>query len=50
MPLALSREPTHWMKTTVLGSVPSEGRWISPPVGPEAERSRSNCSASITSG
>ena len=29
---------------------PSEGRRISPPVGPEAESSRSNCSESITSG
>ena len=50
MPLALSREPTQLMKTTVLGTLPSEGRRISPPVGPEAETSRSNCSESITSG
>ena len=49
MPLALSREPTQLMNTTVLGVWPSDGRLISPPVGPEAETSRSNWSESITS-
>ena len=34
MPFSGSREPTHWTKTTVLGSLPSEGRRIAPPVGP----------------
>ena len=37
------------MNTTFLGSLPSDGRLISPFVGPEAETSRSNCSESITS-
>ena len=48
-PLALSREPTQEMKTTFCGIFPSEGRFNSPLVGPEAETSRSNCSESITS-
>ncbi len=50
MPFSGSREPTQVTKTTVLGSLPSEGRRISPPVGPEALASRSNCRPSITSG
>ncbi len=50
MPLAGSREPTHCTKTTVSGTLPSDGRRISPPVGPEAEARRSNCRPSITSG
>ncbi len=49
MPFSLSREPTQLMNTTVLGSAPSEGRTISPPVGPEALARRSNCRPSITS-
>ena len=49
-PLALSREPTQLMNTTVLGTAPSDGRRSSPPVGPDAETSRSNCSELITSG
>src|ERR1035441_1651932 len=48
-PWALSREPTQEMKTTFCGILPSEGRFSSPLVGPEAETSRSNCSDSITS-
>ena len=34
MPLAGSREPAQAMKTTVSGTLPSEGRCISPRVGP----------------
>lgn len=46
----LSREPTHWMKTTFCGSRPSEGRTMCPPVGPEADKRRSYWSEVITSG
>ena len=46
----LSREPTHWMKTMFWGSLPSEGRLMCPPVGPEAESRRSYCREVITSG
>jgi len=38
------------MNTTSLGTFPSEGRRTSPPVGPEAESSRSKVRESITSG
>ncbi len=36
MPFSGSREPTQATNTTVLGSVPSEGRYMAPPVGPDA--------------
>src|SRR5680860_1903571 len=56
-PTDSSREPTHWMKTTVFGSSGSsfflpmvEGRWTWPPVGPEAFNIRSYCRPEITSG
>ena len=42
IPLEGSREPMHCRNTTVRGSLPSEGRRILPPVGPEAEARRSN--------
>ena len=45
-----SREPTHWMNTMFLGSMPSEGRWMWPPVGPEADIMRSYCRLVMTSG
>lgn len=46
----LSREPTHWMNTTLLGSLPSDGRLMWPPVGPEADMMRSYWSEVMTSG
>ena len=46
----LSREPTHWMKTTLWGSLPSEGRLMWPSVGPEADSRRSYCREVMTSG
>ena len=50
MPFSGSRDPTHCRKTIVFGSRPSDGRTIRPPVGPDADASRSNCRPSITSG
>ena len=50
MPFSGSREPTQWTKTTVLGSLPSDGLRIAPAVGPQAEARRSNCRPSMTSG
>ncbi len=38
MPLAGSREPAQAMNTTVSGALPSDGRLISPPVGPGRRR------------
>ena len=49
MPFSGSREPTQATNTTVLGSVPSEGRNMAPPVGPDALARRSNCMPSMTS-
>ena len=49
-PCAGSRDPTQETKTTVFGSVPSDGRRIFPLVGPEAFTSRSNCRPEMTSG
>ena len=50
MPFSGSREPTQWTKTTVFGSLPSDGRRIAPAVGPVADARRSNCRPSMTSG
>ena len=47
--LGRSRLPAQAMKTTVWGVLPSDGRLISPPVGPEAEARRSNFMPSMTS-
>ena len=46
----VSREPTHWMNASRLGGLPSLGRRTCPPVGPEAESSRSNCTLVSTLG
>ena len=45
-----SREPAHWTQTTSLGTLPSDGRRIWPPVGPSGRSISSNCRPSITSG
>ena len=54
-PTDSSREPTHWMNTTVLGSarallVHGDGRMTWPLVGPEAFSMRSYWSPEMTSG
>ncbi len=45
-----SREPTHWTKAMRLGCSSSNGRTISPTVGPEAESMRSYSSEESTLG
>ena len=50
IPFAGSREPMHWRKTIVFGSLPSDGRLMAPDVGPDADARRSNCRPSMTSG
>ena len=44
------REPTQWIQAMLCWCLWSEGRRISPPVGPEAEARRSNWRPSMTSG
>ena len=45
-----SREPTHWMKAMRVGWSPSDGRFTSPMVGPDALSMRSYSSALSTFG
>ncbi len=49
-PLFAERDPTHWMKATVLGICMSLGRIRRPPEGPPAFIRRSNSKDVMTLG
>src|SRR5512133_2029391 len=50
LPILMSREPTHWMKTMDAGVFPLLSRLIFPPVGPLALIIRSSSRLVTTSG